>query len=226
MKVYFFNVEEWEKDFITSHFSDLDPVLVHESITEENANQYQDAEVISTFLGSKFTPEVLEKLPNLKMIATRSTGFDHVDLEVAKERGIVVSNVPFYGENTVAEMAFALILAVSRKIFQSFERTEDFKFGFDGLMGFDLKDKTLGIVGMGHIGQYAAQYGNGFGMKVIASDPNQDAELAKQFNFTYAESLEALLEQSDVITLHAPYNEHTHHLINMENVKKIKKVRL
>lgn len=223
MKVYFFNVEEWEKDFITSHFSDLDPVLVHESITEENANQYQDAEVISTFLGSKFTPEVLEKLPNLKMIATRSTGFDHVDLEVAKERGIVVSNVPFYGENTVAEMAFALILAVSRKIFQSFERTEDFKFGFDGLMGFDLKDKTLGIVGMGHIGQYAAQYGNGFGMKVIASDPNQDAELAKQFNFTYAESLEALLEQSDVITLHAPYNEHTHHLINMENVKKIKK---
>lgn len=223
MKTYFFNVEEWEKDYITEKLKDLDPIQIHESISAENAAEYQDAEIISTFLGSTFTPETIEKLPNLKLIATRSTGFDHIDLAHAAEKGIVVSNVPFYGENTVAEMAFALILGVSRKIFQSFERTERFKFGFDGLMGFDLKDKTLGIVGMGHIGQYSARYGNGFGMRVLASDPNRDEALAKELNFEYADSLEDMLAQADVITLHAPYNEHTHHLINMETVKKIKK---
>lgn len=223
MKLYFFDVEEWEKEYLTSHFKDLDPVLVHEPISEENAGQYEDAEIISTFLGSKFSAEVLDKLPNLKMIATRSTGFDHVDLDKAAEKGVVVSNVPFYGENTVAEMAFALILTLARKICRSYNRVKRYEFGFDELMGFDLKGKTLGLVGMGHIGQYAAKMGNGFSMNVIASDPNQDAALAKEIGFTYADSLEDMLAQSDVISLHAPYNEHTHHLINMNNVEKIKK---
>ncbi len=223
MKTYFFNVESWEKDYL-GNLADLDDVtLVHEPLTEDNASDYSDAEIISVFLGSRISPGVFDALPKLKHIATRSTGFDHIDIDKAKEKGVVVSNVPFYGENTVAEMAFALILMVSRKLYPSYLRSKDMKFNHDELMGFDLKGKTLGIVGMGHIGQYSAKYGNGFGMRVLASDPNQDPALAKKFGFEYADSLEDMLSQSDVITIHAPYNEHTHHLINMENVKKIKK---
>ncbi len=223
MKIYFFNVEEWEKGYLSSHVSDLDPVFVHEALSEENVDAYSDADVVSVFVNSQVSAKVLEKLPNLKMIATRSTGFDHVDLEKATEKGVVVSNVPFYGENTVAEMAFALILTLARKICRSYNRVKRYEFGFDELMGFDLKGKTLGLIGMGHIGQYAAKMGNGFSMNVIASDPHKDKELAEKIGFTYTESLEDLLQKSDVISMHAPYNEHTHHLINMENVKKIKK---
>ncbi len=223
MKLYFFNVEEWEREYIDSRISDLNPVCVNEALSEENAGEYADAEIISVFVGSQVTDKVLEKLPNLKMIATRSTGFDHVNLAKASEKGVIVSNVPFYGENTVAEMAFALILTVARKICRSYNRVKRYEFGFDELMGFDLKGKTLGIVGMGHIGQYAAKIGNGFSMNVIASDPNQDEALAKKIGFEYAQSLEDLLQRSDVISLHAPYNEHTHHLINMGNVEQIKK---
>jgi len=223
MKIYFFDVEEWEKEFLTKNFKDLDVTLVHGSLSDANVGDYVDAEIVSTFLGSKFTSETLDKLSNLKHIATRSTGFDHVDLPKAEERGVVVSNVPFYGENTVAEMAFALILTLARKICRSYNRVKRYEFGFDELMGFDLKGKTLGLVGMGHIGQYAAKMGNGFSMNVIASDPNKDEALAKDVGFRYTNSLEDLLIQSDIISLHAPYNEHTHHLINMSNVEKIKK---
>jgi D-lactate dehydrogenase len=222
MKLFFFDVEPWEKNYIEENFKDLSPTLIHEPLSEDNIDQAKEAEIVSVFLPSKLTPDVIGKLPSLKHIATRSTGFDHVDIAAASEKNIIVSNVPFYGENTVAEMAFALILMVSRKLYPSYLRSKDLKFNHDELMGFDLKDKTLGIVGMGHIGEYSARYGNGFGMKVLASDPNKDEALAKKLNFEYADSLEDLLKKADVVTLHAPYNEHTHHLINRENIKLMK----
>jgi D-lactate dehydrogenase len=221
MKIYFFDVESWEKDYLTDKLQDLSPVLVHEPLTLENVSDYQDLEIVSTFLASKLAKDLLDKLPNLKLIATRSTGFDHIDLSAAQARGVAICNVPFYGENTVAEQAFALLLALSRKICQSYDRTQHLKFNHDDLTGFDLKGKTLGLVGVGHIGQYAVKMGNGFAMRVIASDPNQDVKLAEKLNFEYV-SLEELLKQADVISLHAPYNKHTHHLINRENVKLIK----
>ncbi len=223
MKVYFFNVAPWEREFLEKNLKDISPELVEDKLSDENAGKYADAEIISVFVGSSVSRDVMNKMPNLKMIATRSTGFDHIDLEAAAERGIVVSNVPYYGENTVAEHAFALLLAVARKIFQSYERTEKFDFDYTGLTGVDLKGKTLGVIGMGHIGQYSARIGNGFGMKVIAYDIYHNEELAKEIGFEYVENLDELLERSDFITLHAPYNEHTHHMINMENVKKIKR---
>lgn len=222
MKLIFFDVEPWEREYLEENFKDLSPTLIHESLSSDTVEQAVDAEIISTFLPSKFTPEILDKLPNLKHIATRSTGFDHVDLPSAEARGIVVSNVPFYGENTVAEMAFALILMISRKLYPAYLRSKELKFNHDELMGFDLKGKTLGVVGMGHIGQYAARYGVGFGMRVLASDPNNDEALAKEIGFEYANSLEDMLKQADVITLHAPYNKHTHHLINKSNIDLIK----
>lgn len=188
-------------------------------VTEE----MKDAEALSVFVESVVDRTVLDQLPNLKFIATRSTGHDHIDMEECRRRGIVVSYVPSYGENTVAEHAFALILALSRKIFQSYERTERMNFNREGLRGFDLRGKTLGVVGTGRIGQHSVRIGLAFGMRVVAYDPYPKPELAEKEGFNYTKSLDELLKQSDVITLHVPYTPETHHLINKDNVQAIKR---
>jgi len=151
-----------------------------------------------------------------------STGFDHIDLKTAKAKNIKVSNVPFYGENTVAEHTLALILALSRRLPDSIERVKKFDFNLDNLRGFDLEGKTLGLIGLGHIGSHVAQMAKGFGLKIIAFDPKKDLKLAKKLDFKYV-ALDNLLKTSDIISLHAPYNKKTHHLINKNNINQIKK---
>jgi D-lactate dehydrogenase len=133
-----------------------------------------------------------------------------------------VCNVPFYGENTVAEHTFALILALSRKVHEAFVRVRAGNFSLEGLRGFDLKDKTIGVVGAGRIGLHVIRIARGFGMKVLAFDVKRDNFWAEVLGFEYAE-LDDLLGRADIITLHAPYNHHTHHLINTENIHKIKR---
>ena len=221
-KIAFFEFEPWEKDYVVSHLKNDEFLFIDKKLTDENVSLANDCQIISAFVDSQFPKEIIEKLPNLKMIATRSTGYDHIDLEFCKEKNITVCNVPTYGENTVAEHAFALILDLSRKISDSIERVKKEGFTVEGLQGFDLKGKTLGIVGMGHIGQHVARIANGFEMKTLAFDLKQDKKLAKQLNFEYA-TLENLLKSSDIITLHLPHNDATHHLINEGNIKTIKR---
>ena len=216
MKIAFFEIEDWEKTILKKALKEHTLSFLKEPLTTKNVSEIRDFDIVSVFIYSKITKEIKRKLPKLKMIATRSTGYDHIKVKT------IVCNVPFYGENTVAEMAFALILMISRKLYPAYLRSKDLKFNHDELMGFDLKDKTLGVVGMGHIGEYSARYGVGFGMKVLAYDPFPNEELAKEIGFKYAKDLDDMLKQADVITLHAPYNKHTHHLINMDNVKLIK----
>jgi|SRR3989344_2172042 len=222
MKVLFCEVEDWEKDFLKNKLSNFDLEFIDDGVVSSQADSAKEAEIISIFVGSQVNKDVLEKFPNLKMIATRSTGFDHIDLQATKEKNVVVCNVPTYGENTVAEHTFGLILNLSRKIYQSIERVRKVGFLPDGLCGFDLKGKTIGVVGMGHIGQHVARIAAGFEMNVLAFDVNQDKKLAKQLGFKYA-TMEDLLANSDIITLHVPYNQHTHHLINLNNISHIKK---
>jgi D-lactate dehydrogenase len=155
-------------------------------------------------------------------ITTRSTGFDHIDLKAASEKGIRVCNVPVYGENTVAEHTFALILSLSRNLRKAYLRTVQDNFSLEGLMGFDLKGKTLGVIGTGHIGLHVIRMAFGFGMKVLAFDIKKQAFLSEVLNFEYV-SLEDLLRRSDIITLHAPYLPSTKHLINKSNIGLIKK---
>ena len=178
--------------------------------------------IISPFIYSHVNNDILQKLLDLKMIATRSTGFDHIDVQSAKDKKITVCYVPFYGENTVAEHTFALILALSRRLIDSVERARKGDFTLDGLRGFDLKDKLLGIIGMGHIGIHVARIAKGFEMKVLAFDPKEDKKIAKKIGFEYTD-LKDLLSKSDIITLHTPDNKETHHLINLENISSIKK---
>lgn len=180
------------------------------------------ADVLSVFVYSRVTADLLAKAPRLKLIATRSTGWDHIDLSVCRRRRVAVANVPFYGENTVAEHTFALVLALSRKVHQAYFRTIRGDFSFEGLQGFDLKGKTIGIIGTGHIGLHAVRIAKGFGMNVIAFDVARNAWMAETLGFEYV-AFDALLARSDIISLHAPYNPQTHHMINASNIGRIKR---
>lgn len=194
--------------------------FVHDTISLRNLNK--DAEVISVFVTSQVTRQMIEKMPRLKLIATRSTGFDHIDLAAATARGVTVVNVPTYGENTVAEHAFSLMLAVTRRLIPTVEATEAGNFRANDLTGFDLKGKTLGIVGMGHIGRHSAKIAKGFEMEVVAFDVRRDEAAAKEIGFSYADFNE-LLAQSDIITLHTPLLADNYHLINEATLAKMKK---
>src|SRR6266853_5018158 len=136
MKAAFLELHELEEKYLRER---IDPA--HEIVSTMTA----DAEVVSPFIYTKLTVDVLAKLPKLKLIATRSTGFDHIDVAECGRRGITVCNVPFYGENTVAEHSFALILALSRKVHEAFVRVRAGNYSLDGLRGFDLKGKTIGV---------------------------------------------------------------------------------
>jgi D-lactate dehydrogenase len=221
MKLVYFGQEAWEEAYIKDKLPGLD--IVFTLGTVQGSAGDAEAEMLCTFVNGRVDAPVFDKYPKLKLIATRSTGFDHIDLVEAKRRGITVASVPSYGVNTVAEFAFALILALSRRVCEAHEQiTETGSFSQKGLIGFDLQDKTIGVVGCGHIGIHAVKIANGFGMKALVFDTHRDEALAKENNFTYA-TLEELMAESDIITLHVPYNEHTHHLINLQNISLIKK---
>jgi D-lactate dehydrogenase len=153
--------------------------------------------------------------------AVLSVGFDHIDLTACKARNIMVSNVPSYGDNTVAEYAFGLILALARKFKSTFDRIERGFFSRTGLIGIDIKGKTLGLIGTGRIGSHMARLGWAFGMKVIAYDVRLDVALKEEYGVQFM-SLEDVLEQADVISLHVPYIPSTHHLINADRLRLLK----
>lgn len=224
MKLIYIAQEAWEEKFVATKLSDVGLEVKFRNATDENALVGDaDAQALSIFITTHIGAEELDRFPNLKMIATRSTGFDHINLAETTERGIIVSTVPFYGANTVAEFAFALILTLSRRICEAHERVQEtFSFSQDGLRGFDLSGKTIGVVGTGHIGIHAIEIANGFSMNVIAFDAYPNEELSKKYDFTYV-PFEELLNKSDIVTLHVPYNPHTHHLINAENINSFKK---
>jgi D-lactate dehydrogenase len=223
MRIAYFYNEEWEKDFVIKHFPDDIFNFVKGTTKDNAALRDPDVSALSIFVNSPVRADVLDRFPNVKFIATRSTGYDHIDLAEVARRGIVVSNVPTYGEHTVAEFAFALLLGLSRRIVDAYTRIETTgSFSQEGLRGFDLRGKTIGVVGTGHIGEHMIKMAKGFDMNVLAFDVFPKAGLAEKLGFTYV-SLDELIGSSDVVTLHAPYNEHTHHMINKDNIGKFKR---
>lgn len=221
----FFDISIEEKKYLENKLQDsksVSTVFYRAKLDKRTVKKIKSAEIIASFVYSKMDRDILKELPELKLISTMSTGFDHIDLEYCKEKNITVCNIPTYGERTVAEHTFALILSLSRKIPQSIEKTRKFDFSLEGLRGFDLENKTLGLIGMGHIGANVAKIARGFEMKIIASDPKPDKALMKKLGIKMV-SLEDLLQDSDIISLHAPLNKFTYHLINKHNIMTIKK---
>ncbi len=223
MKIAFFEIQGWEKKILKKALKWHDLIFFKEELTPENVDEVKNADAVSVFIYSKVSRQVISKIPNLKLITTRSTGYDHIDLKEAAKHKITVCNVPFYGENTVAEHTFALILALSRNVHKSYMRTVRNDFSIDGLQGFDLKGKTLGVIGAGNIGLHVIRIAKGFGMDVIVQDTHKNNFLAEVLGFEYTDNLEKLLGKSDIITLHLPENKYTHHLINKKNIHQIKK---
>jgi len=222
VKIAFYEIEEWEEPLLRKAFSDCEIQFFEEKLNDKTVGLAKDAEALSIMIWSHASREVLSQMPNLKFIATRSVGFDHIDLNYCKEKGVVVSNIPKYGGDTVAQHAIALILAISRNLIPSVERTRKGNFSLDGLRGFDLAGKTLGVIGAGHIGKKVIELALCFGMKIAIFTKTKDEELAKNPKVSFVD-LDTLLGQSDVITLHAPHTKETEHIINMQNVEKIKK---
>lgn len=222
MNIAFFHIQDWEKAYLRKKLKGHKLLFFKEDLSLENAYKVKQVQVISIFIYTHITKALLAKMPKLKMITTRSTGFDHIDLAACAKKKICVCNVPTYGENTVAEHAFALMLALSRNVHKAYLKTLRQDFSIEGLKGFDLKGKTLGVVGAGYIGLHVIRIAKGFGMEVLTFDLNKNKFLAEVLGFTYV-PLEDLLRRSDIITLHVPYNKYTHHLINKGNIKLIKK---
>jgi D-lactate dehydrogenase len=220
MKIVFFEVQDWEKELLKNEFPEA--ILVTEKLTQDTAKNYSNAGIISTFIYSQVSKEIIDLFPSLKYITTRSTGYDHIDVEYCKSRQIQVSNVPEYGSNTVAEHTFALLLNLTRKIYQSVNQSKSLNFEHDQIRGIDLEGKTIGLVGLGKIGQHVMRIAQGFGMKILAYNHSEDAELQKKYNFQYV-NLDTLIQNSDVITLHLPFNDQTKHIINKDNISKFKK---
>ncbi len=221
MKIVFFEVEEWEDQYIKDALSGQEVSITTDKLELQNVEQYKDAEIVSTFIYSSLSKEVLEKMPNVKCVVTRSTGYDHIDLQYCKEKGIVVMNVPSYGVHTVAEQTFALMLALTRKIFPSIQRTQHGDFSMEGLQGVDLCGKTLGVIGGGKIGTSVITIAVGFGMHVLVYTRHEQP--SDNPNVEYITDLNTVLSRSDVLTLHLPLTEETKHIINKDSLSHMKK---
>lgn len=221
--ISFVDIEEtWEEEYLKRSLSEAGTVQNFSERADLVLDKIRDTAVLSTFIQSKIDKKVIDALPGLKFITTRSTGFDHIDVDYARSKGIPVSNVPTYGENTVAEHTFALILSIARNLKKAHFRVSEGDFSIKELMGFDLKGKTIGVIGTGHIGLRVIKMAVGFSMKVLAFNPTPNNFLSEIMGFKYVD-LETLLKESDIISLHAPYNKETHHMINLNNIGLIKK---
>ncbi len=222
MNIAFFEVEDWEIPYLQKALSGHTARFYKQPLTKDFSEDTKDVSVVSPFIYSTVTSEILGKFSSLRYVVTRSTGFDHIDLTYCKEKGIKVSNVPEYGTHTVAEHTFALILAITRNIIPSVERARTGDFSLDGLRGSDLYGKTLGVVGFGHIGKAVIVIAKGFGMKIVVHTTHPDMEYAKQNDIAFV-PLNEVFAKADIVTLHVPYNKETHHLINKNNIELFKK---
>lgn len=221
MKIAFFELEKWEKEYFEKEITGSELIFFDKPLTAEDLPQIKDVDILAVFVHSQITKEILDGIPNLKFIATMSTGFDHIDGEECKKRGIVVSNVPVYAEYIVAEHSFALLLALSRRLLESVERVKKGNFTPIGLTGFELRGKTLGVIGVGAIGANMIRVAKGFGMNVIAFKRTPDLVMEKQLGFKFVD-IDMLYSQSDIISLHVPYTKETHHMLNQESFEKMK----
>ncbi len=222
-KIAHFDTPLWQQEILKNNLSDYVNLFYLEAeITDKILEQIKDIDILTVFVHTNVTKQILQKLKNLKLIVTRSTGFDQIDLEESKEKGIAVNNVPAYGSETVAEYTFGLILNLARKYVDLTNRSKQSNYEFSDLMGFDLSGKTIGVIGAGKIGRNTLQIAKGFDMNLVAHDIYEDAESAKQIGYEYV-NMETLLATSDIISLHTPLNDYTANLLSRENLSKIKK---
>ncbi len=225
MKIIFYETEFWDGVYthkqIMQKLKGHDVKFVRGSVNSQNLHEAKNADVVCTFVFSKVAKTQMRTWKKCRLIATMSTGYNHIDLKEAKKRKITVCNVPTYGSTTVAEYTMGFILAVMRKIVLAHDKTRKGEFDLEGLRGEDLEKKTIGLVGFGKIGQEVARRAKAFDMEVIAYDPYANASLIKSKGCKKV-SFAELVKKSDVVSLHMPLVESTYHLINKKTIAKMK----
>jgi len=224
MKVAVYSAHNFEKNYLADvnkgkHALQLIPTYLR----KDTASMCAGFDAVSLFVNDDASFPVLEilKASGIKFLALRSAGYNHVDLIVAKKLGLKVAHVPEYSPYAVAEHTVALMLALNRKLIRAHNRVMDLNFSLDGLTGFDLHGKTVGIIGMGKIGIVVAQIMKGFGCKLLAYDIAPNRKLAEDLTVDFTD-INTLCERSDIITLHTPLVETTRYLINKERLELMK----
>ena len=225
MKVLIYSAKSYEIPYLEKACPDGQTLtFLEESLSTETAFKAIGFDAVSIFSADEASSVVLKKLKDsgVKYIALRSTGYDYVNLYEASRLNIKVANVPAYSPNAIAEHAVGLLLALNRKLIPSYERVSRYDFSIDGLKGFDLAGKTVGIIGTGHIGSVMARIMKGFGCELLGHDIEEDPLLSEELAMVYTD-LPTLCQKSDVISIHTPLTSATHHLIDERLISKMKK---
>jgi len=214
MKIIFFDVQDYEIDFLKKNCPKGVEVELFKGSIETFGGNF-DADAISVFAINPVRAEALKKFKNLKYIFARSVGFSHIDKNYCASHSIKVFNTPHYGDYTIAEFAFGILLSVVRKIRQSSDAVKNGDVNLGDFIGMELYSKTIGIIGLGAIGQKVAKIAEGFSMNVICHDivPKEGYNCV---------SLDELCARADIITLHAPLTVSNHYLLNAEMFEKMK----
>lgn len=223
MKVVVFDTHKYEKEIFekwNKQFN-FDLTYFENRLNENTVNLCQGFDVVVCFVNDKVNRHVIHQMKkmNIQLIATRSAGFNHIDIDCAKELNIPVTRVPEYSPHAVAEFAAALLMTLNRKIHKSYLRVHELNFSLEGLTGFDLYNKTVGVIGTGKIGKIFTDIMLGFGCKVLAYDQNINTTVDSKVKYC---SLSEIYKQSDIISLHVPLNKGTKHLINQDSISKMK----
>jgi D-lactate dehydrogenase len=222
MVISFFSTQSYDKIFFDRHNKSNEIRYFEVSLTEQTSALAKGSQAVCVFVNDKITEGVIQELSKMgiQLIVLRCAGYNNVNLEAAKQHGLTIVRVPAYSPHAVAEHAVALILTLNRKTHKAYNRVRDGNFSLDRLTGFDLYEKTVGVVGTGKIGVTFCRIMLGFGCKVLAYDVVENKALINE-GVVYA-SLENLLKESDIVSLHCPLNDATHHLINTESLKTMK----
>ncbi|GAB3649468.1 2-hydroxyacid dehydrogenase [Echinicola sediminis] len=223
MKVTVFSIHKFEKEFLEQALNGHELKYIDTRLNEDTASLAQGSDAVSIFVNDEASALVLEKLSALgvKYLALRSAGFNHVDLKAAEQLGIKVARVPEYSPAAIAEHTVGLMLALNRKLCRAHQRVRELNFSLDGLVGFDMEGKTVGVVGTGKIGAKVVKILNGFGCKILAYDPYKNEKLEQWYGLEYV-GFYKLCQESHIITLHLPLSPETQYMINKDSIHKMR----
>lgn len=223
MDIVFFDVRDEELGMLNSFCQGYVCELIKEPLNDKTVvtDSMKNAEVVSCFTFSRVSADVLKQFPNLKLIALRSVGFNHIDIDYCKKNNIQVVNSFGYGNVTVAEFAFGLMLDVARKVSRAYMNLKNEHLDRDIYTGYELNNKKIGIIGTGAIGAEVVRIAKGFGMDVLAYDIYPKQELVEKYGVKYL-SLDEVLKNSDIISLHSPLTDNNFHMINRDKINLMK----
>jgi D-lactate dehydrogenase len=225
MRVTVFSTKPYDREFLDEANKDGTHELIYSEsrLTPASALVAGNATAVCAFVNDQIDGPVLKVLSQqgTRLVALRCAGFNNVDLVAARDLGIAVARVPEYSPYAVAEHTITLILALNRKIHRAYARVREGNFSLNGLLGFDVKGRTIGIIGTGKIGTAFARIMTGFGCRIVAADPMPNAE-CERLGVAYC-SVHELLAQADIISLHCPLTPQTHHLIDADAIDRMKR---